>query len=54
MDDSGAVLEPYLATLFDETQATIRAELGEEAAGEAFALGRGDGPEAAVVYALEG
>ena len=54
MDDSGAVLEPYLAALFDETQATVRAELGEEGAGEVFALGRGDGPEAAVVYALEG
>jgi predicted ATPase/DNA-binding SARP family transcriptional activator len=54
LDDSGAALEPYLAALFAETQATVRADLGEEGAEEAFALGRGDERDAAVAYALEG
>jgi hypothetical protein len=40
LDDSGAALEPYLAALFAETQATVRAELGEEGADEAFQAGR--------------
>jgi predicted ATPase/DNA-binding SARP family transcriptional activator len=54
LDDSGAALEPYLAALFAETQATVRADLGEEGAEEAVALGRGDERDAAVAYALEG
>jgi predicted ATPase/DNA-binding SARP family transcriptional activator len=54
LDDSGAGLEPYLAALFGETRATVHADLGEEAAEEAFALGRGDERDAAVAYALQG
>jgi predicted ATPase/DNA-binding SARP family transcriptional activator len=54
LDDSGAALEPYLAALFAQTQATVRTDLGEEGAEEAFALGRGDERDAAVAYALEG
>jgi predicted ATPase/DNA-binding SARP family transcriptional activator len=54
LDDSGAALEPYLAALLAETQATVRADLGEEGAEEAFALGRGDERDDAVAYALEG
>jgi predicted ATPase/DNA-binding SARP family transcriptional activator len=53
LDDSGAALEPYLAALFDETQTTVRAELGEEGAEQALALGRGDERDAGVAYALE-
>jgi predicted ATPase/DNA-binding SARP family transcriptional activator len=54
LDDSGAALEPYLAALLAETKATVRADLGEEGAEEAFALGRGTERDAAVAYALEG
>lgn len=53
LDDSGgAAIEPYLAALFDETLATVRAGLGEEAADAALEAGRTQPRRGALAYAL--
>jgi predicted ATPase/DNA-binding SARP family transcriptional activator len=53
LDDSGAVLEPFLSDLEQETQAMVRAGMGGKAATEAFAAGRAQRRSDALAYASE-
>jgi non-specific serine/threonine protein kinase len=50
-EDAGVAFEPFERSIWDETEASVRAGLGDEAADEAFALGRSHRRRDALVYA---
>jgi predicted ATPase/DNA-binding SARP family transcriptional activator len=49
--EAGAVLEPYLASLEEETRTAVEAALGTDAAGQAFAAGGSERRQEALAYA---